>query len=178
MGEVGVVFEGHVDGWWELKPDNELLLSSQKSYHPKSGLIPSYFLIGWFIDGPTSFVFVYFPLFGLICCPSVYIPGFPPMYSLVLFSQEILPSTTSVWLRLSGVLSVFTLLRGNLSGKFRLLLIFAGHSFKFRFIPLQFSLSKSQTTSISLPYPQFHDLTNHSRQKAQDDICQENFTFY
>ena len=36
------------------------------------------------------------------------------MYSLVLFSQEILPSTTSVWLQLSGLLSVFTLLRGNL----------------------------------------------------------------
>ena len=49
-------------------------------------------LIGWLLDGSTSFVFVYFPPFGSICCPSVYIPGSPLMYSLVLFSQDILPS--------------------------------------------------------------------------------------
>ena len=36
----------------------------------------------------------------------------------------------------------------GMSGKFRLLLIFAEHSFKFRFIPLKFSLFKSQHTFI------------------------------
>ena len=50
------------------------------------------------------------------------------------------------------------------------LLIFAEHSFKFRFIPLQFSLSKSQHAFISLPFPSFHNLTNISRQETQDDI--------
>ena len=58
----------------------------------------------------------------------------------------------------------------DLSGKFRLLLIFAEHSFKFRFIPLQFSLHKSQLTFISLPFPSPYDLMNHSRQGKQDDI--------
>ena len=50
------------------------------------------------------------------------------------------------------------------------LLIFAGHSFKFRFIPLQFSLFKSQLTFISLLFPSPHDLMNHSRPRKQDDI--------
>ena len=50
------------------------------------------------------------------------------------------------------------------------LLIVAGHSFKFWFIPLQFSLSKSQLTFVSLPYPPLHDLTNHIKRRAQDDI--------
>ena len=36
----------------------------------------------------------------------------------------------------------------KVSGNFRLLLIFAEHSFKFWFIPFQFSLSKSQHTFI------------------------------
>ena len=50
------------------------------------------------------------------------------------------------------------------------LLIFAEHSFKFRFISLQFSLSKSQHSFISLPFPPFNDLTNHPKQRTQDDI--------
>ena len=60
--------------------------------------------------------------------------------------------------------------RWIMSGKFRLLLIFADHLFKFWFIPLQFSSSKSQHTFISLPFPPLHDLTNHSRPGKQDDI--------
>ena len=45
--------------------------------------------------------------------------------------------------------------------KFRLLLIFTEHSFKFRFIPLQFSLSKSQHTFISLPFSSTSRLNEH-----------------
>ena len=61
-------------------------------------------------------------------------------------------------------------MRIPLSGKFRLLLTLAGHLFKLVFIPLQFSLSKSQHTFISLPFPPLNDLTNYSRPREQDDI--------
>ena len=114
--EVGIVLERHDGG----DDDEDSSWTTNFFYLPRSCTIPKVVwsflisLIGWLLDGPTSFVFVYFPLFGFICHPSVYIPRPPLMYSLVLFSQEILPSTISVWLRLSGVLLVFTLLRGNL----------------------------------------------------------------
>ena len=65
---------------------------------------------------------------------------------------------------LSADVPVFNCFCQHLVRKISSLLIFAGPSFKFRFIPLQFSLSKSQLTFVSLPFLPFYDLTNSSRQ--------------